>query len=57
MVPLMILLARHEADNDSNGPTLPKHHVAPHFDHLDPRSAVLPLTITLTSCDADTSIM
>ena len=30
-----------------------KCHVAPHFDHLDARNAVVPLMILLTSCYVD----
>ena len=31
-----------------------KSHVAPHFDHLDLGNAMLPLTMSLASCDVST---
>ena len=31
----------------------PKSYVEPHFNHLDLRNAVVPLTMPSVSCDAD----
>ena len=31
-------------------------HIASHFNHLDPRNAVVPLMMLLTSCNASASI-
>ena len=32
-----------------------KSHAAPHFDHLDPRNAMVPLMMLLASGNADAS--
>ena len=34
-----------------------KGSVVPHFDHLDPRNAIMPLMMVLKLCDTDGSEM
>ena len=43
----------HDADTGVYGITWPKSYVAPHFDHLDLRIALVPLMMPLLSCDTD----
>ena len=49
LVTLMMLLASYNASARTNGVTWPKNHVAPQFNHLDLRNAMMTLT-TLASC-------
>ena len=52
---LMMMLMSHDADISTNGVTLPKSHVAPHFDHLDLTNAVKPLMMLSASSDTSSS--
>ena len=38
---------------NKNGITLLKGHVAAHFDYLDLKNTILPLTTLLASCDTN----
>ena len=49
-----MVLASYNANAITNGVTSPKSHVAPHFNCLDVRNAMLPLTTLLTSFGANT---
>ena len=49
MVLLMMVLVSCDTDGNVNGIKLTKHYVAPHFDCLDIRNAMVPLTILSTS--------
>ena len=49
MVSLTTMSASCDTDTTANGVTWPKHHVAPHFDHLQLRYAKVPLTIPSVS--------
>ena len=43
----MVLLASFDADVGASGIIIPKSHVAPNFDYLDVRNAVMPFVIPL----------
>ena len=57
MVSFVIPLASQDADMGSIGITWTKSHVAPHFNHLDLRNAMVPLKTFSASCDASSSII
>ena len=44
MVPLMMLLAAYDTDASASSIKLPKSHIAPNLNCLDPRNVRVPLT-------------
>ena len=56
MEPFMIPLVSCDASAGTNGVTCPNSHVAPHFDHLDARNAMVPLVI-LCSTNASSCVI